>query len=73
MQELDSQTTSLLLLCKASSSSSMPQTPVVGLDSPEVAASKAMGYIAEIKLQRYVTALHDKYSNGMKLTKPAHG
>ncbi|BCR88441.1 transcription factor domain-containing protein [Aspergillus chevalieri] len=51
MQELDSQITSLLLLCKPSQSSSMPQTPVVGLDSPEVAALKAMGYIAEIKLQ----------------------
>jgi len=35
----------------------MPQTPVVGLDSPEVAASKAISYIAEIKLQRYITSI----------------
>lgn len=53
MQELDSQIISLLLLCRGSS---MSQTSAV-LDSPEIAASQAMRYIAGIKLQRYYSIL----------------
>lgn len=64
MQELDSQIISLLLLCRGSS---MPQTSAV-LDSPEIAASRAMRYIAEIKLQRYFL---DSLYLQRRLTKPA--
>lgn len=55
MQELETQITSLLLLCRSAA-----ETPnsVVTLESPETIALRAMGSIAEIKLQRYDPAHH---------------